>query len=216
MIALTSVTLAHGDAGRFSLTPPDLSVRAGEKIALIGPSGVGKSTMLSALAGLVRPQSGTLQVAGVDLSNASDRARRRLRAGQGLILQTPALVPYLDVRANALLPLRLRGDAVDAAVEARVTALLHRIGLGARADHLPAALSRGEQQRVAICRALLPRPALILADEPTAALDTAATAQVMDLIFEWMGTRGTLIMATHDPSLRDSFDRVLDLAEWGT
>ena len=206
--------LAYGDAHRFALAVPDLTVRAGEKIGLVGPSGVGKSTLLSALAGLVHPQAGTMMVAGIQLADASARARRQLRAQQGLILQNPALVPYLDVRENVLLPLRLRGDRIDATVEARVAELLDRIGLSDRADHRPSALSRGENQRVAICRALLPRPGLILADEPTAALDAASTQRAMDLIFEWMGTRGTLVMATHDSTLVDRFDRVLNLAEW--
>lgn len=215
MIALESVILAHGDIERFALAVPDLTVRAGEKIGLVGPSGAGKSTLLAALAGLIEPRSGVVRVAGVEVEQASSRARRALRARHGLILQSPALVPYLDVRENVLLPLRLRGDRVDAAVNSRVDDLLERIGLAPRADHRPHALSRGERQRVAICRALLPRPALILADEPTAALDAAATEIALDLIFEWMGTRGTLIMATHDPSVRDRFDRILDLAEWG-
>ncbi|MGK0358662.1 MAG: putative ABC transport system ATP-binding protein [Bradymonadia bacterium] len=214
MISTASIILAYGDIQRFALAVPDMTVRAGEKIGLMGPSGIGKSTLLSALAGLVAPFAGALQVAGIQLDGASTRARRQLRAQQGLILQNPALVPYLDVRENVLLPLRLRGDRIDAGIADRVTELLDRIGLGARADHRPAALSRGECQRVAICRALLPRPALILADEPTAALDVESTRVAMDLIFEWMGTRGTLVMASHDPSLRPRFDRTLDLTGW--
>lgn len=209
MIRALDLSLAHGDA--FTLQVPPLEARAGDKLAVVGPSGIGKSTFLAALAGLHRPAGGRLEVLGADLTALDAAAGRRHRAQIGLVLQAPTLLPYLDVRANLLLPLQLAGATIDAAVEARLRDLLERTGLSARANHRPAALSQGERQRAAICRALLPRPALILADEPTAGLQVDLARAMLELMFEWMGARGTLVMATHDVGLLPRFDRVIDL-----
>lgn len=191
---------------------PDLAVRAGDKIAIVGPSGIGKSTLLAALAGLPGSLNGAIEVMGADLRAPSTAVARRHRAQIGLVLQSPTLIPYLDLRQNLLLPLRLAGAAIDDGVHGRLAQLLERAALTARAGHRPAALSQGERQRAAICRALLPRPALILADEPTAGLQSTLARAMLDLMFEWMGARGTLVMATHDASLLPRFDRVVDLA----
>jgi putative ABC transport system ATP-binding protein len=176
----------------------DLSVRAGQFVAIVGPSGSGKSTLLNILGCLDRPTAGRYELDGTDVSTfdderASDFRNRRI----GFVFQSFHLLPRLSVLENVLLPRRfLREPAPD--IEGRAHALLERIGLGQRKDHRPEQLSGGQMQRVAIARALLMRPALLLADEPTGNLDSRSAADVLGMIDEVHAQGQTVILVTHD------------------
>jgi len=179
-------------------------------VALIGPSGSGKSTFVHLLAGLLQPASGELRVAGRSIGSASDAERRAWRRDEvGLVFQDLELLEYLSAEDNVLLAARLRGGRLTSAQRERAAALLERAGLGERRRAKPASLSGGERQRVAVCRALLGRPDLLLGDEPTGSLDPTTGRQVLDLLFDERAERGaSLLMITHDHSLLERFDRV--------
>ncbi|MGC4941223.1 ABC transporter ATP-binding protein [Kribbella sp. DT2] len=179
-------------------------------VAVMGPSGSGKSSLLHCAAGLDRPTSGSVTVAGTELSALDDRALTLLRRRQlGFVFQAFNLLPTLTVRQNVLLPLEFGRRRVSPAA---VDRLLDRLGLGERADHFPSELSGGQQQRVAIARAVLAEPAVIFADEPTGALDTSAAAEVLALLRE-AASRQTIVMVTHDPVAASSADRVVFFAD---
>ncbi len=184
----------HVDA----LAGVDLTVPAGQFVAIVGPSGSGKSTLLNILGCLDRPSAGRYELDGIDVSTfdderASDFRNRRI----GFVFQSFHLLPRLSVLENVLLPRRfLREPAPD--IEIRAHALLERIGLGQRKDHRPEQLSGGQMQRVAIARALLMRPALLLADEPTGNLDSRSAGEVLGMIDEVHGQGQTVILVTHD------------------
>lgn len=185
-------------------------VHAGEFVAIVGPSGSGKTTLLSVLAALLAPTSGEVFVDGHELSTMNERERVSLRRSRiGFTFQSNNLIPYLTAQENVELMLRLNGIQGDTG-NGRPEALLARLGLGERVHNLPAQLSGGEQQRVAIARALIHAPALVLADEPTAALDTQRAFQVVEtfanLIHE---DNRTGIMVTHDLRMCKYVDRVL-------
>ena len=214
LIAARNVSLSLG-------TPParveilrgiDLNVTAGESVALLGPSGSGKSSLMAILAGLERPTGGTVEVAGLDFTALDEDALAVARRGRiGIVLQAFHLLPTMTARENVAVPLELAGER-DAF--ARAADELAAVGLVHRLDHYPAQLSGGEQQRVAIARALAPRPALIFADEPTGNLDTATGATIMDLLFQRHdANRTTLFVITHDPALAARCARVIDLAD---
>lgn len=181
----------------------DLTVRAGESVAIVGASGSGKSTLLGLLAGLDSATEGTVRLFGQDLGGLDEDARAALRNGAvGFVFQSFQLMPHLTALENVMLPLELQGGvgAREAAQRARV--LLEEVGLGARTGHYPKLLSGGEQQRVALARAFVTRPALLFADEPTGSLDAATGHAVIDLMFELNRTHGaTLVLVTHDPAL---------------
>ena len=193
-----------------------MTVARGEYVALVGPSGVGKSTLLNLIAGLERPDSGTLVVDGVDFSTCDDEALTALRRTRmGFVFQAFHVLPYLSVAANVALPLALQ-HRHGAEADARVAAMLESVGLGGRGDARPAELSGGELQRVAIARALVHRPAIVLADEPTGNLDPAAARQVIALLRDAVKREGaTGIIATHSRVAAASADRVLRLAADG-
>jgi ABC-type lipoprotein export system ATPase subunit len=214
LIRLQAVRLHHGDQVRFALDIPAWTVRAGEKVALVGASGAGKSTLLTLLAGRQSAQAGEIHVLDTPLHSASTAARRAMRGQLGWVHQRPVLLPYLDVLANVLLPLRLAGRPIDDATLMRAQNLLAELGLGGHLHHAPTALSEGEIQRAATARALLPRPALLLMDEPTAGLDTALREVLLKVVFEWLGTRGALVMATHDRQALSHFETVVDVGDW--
>ena len=189
----------------------DLDVDAGELVALLGPSGSGKSTLLNVVAGIDTPDSGTVEVAGRELSRLTERERTLLRRRDiGFVFQFFNLVPTLPVLENVLLPLELTGKA-DRGV---ARALLERVGLAARGSAFPEELSGGEQQRVAIARALAHGPRLVLADEPTGNLDTATGAGVLDLLTELVRERGTaMLVATHSAEVMARANRVVSLRD---
>ncbi len=191
-----------------------LEVQMGELLALVGPSGSGKTTLLAMLAGLLTPTSGGIVIADRDLTKMNERQRTRFRRDSiGFTFQSNNLVPFLTVRENVELMLRLGGRA-DRAGQARAVDLLTRLGLGEQLNKLPTQLSGGQQQRVAIARALIHNPTVVLADEPTASLDTERAFQVVatfaDLIHE-EGRAG--IMVTHDLRMCRHVDRIIHMAD---
>ncbi|MGZ5862687.1 MAG: ABC transporter ATP-binding protein [Methyloceanibacter sp.] len=190
----------------------DLSVARGESIAVVGRSGSGKSTLLMIIAGLERATRGLVEVGGADLGRLDEDGLARLRAANiGIVFQSFHLVPTMTALENVALPLEFldRDDAFE-----RARAALADVGVSHRGTHFPGQLSGGEQQRVALARALGPRPALILADEPTGNLDLTTGAQVMDLLFELKErTSATLLLITHDRSLTKRCDRIISLAD---
>jgi putative ABC transport system ATP-binding protein len=190
----------------------DLRVSAGESVALLGPSGSGKSSLMAVLAGLERPSGGTVAVAGLDFTALDEDALAVARRGRiGIVLQAFHLLPTMTALENVAVPLELAGER-DAF--ARAEAELAAAGLAHRIGHYPAQLSGGEQQRVAIARALVGRPALLFADEPTGNLDTATGAAIMDLLFErHVAGATTLFVITHDPALAARCGRVVTLAD---
>jgi len=190
----------------------DLDVMPGEVVALLGPSGSGKSSLMAVLTGLERASGGSLNVAGADFAGMDEDGLAQARRGRiGIVLQAFHLLPTMTAIENVATPMELAG--MDGARE-RAKAELEAVGLGHRLDHYPAQLSGGEQQRVAIARATAPRPALIFADEPTGNLDGATGHAIVDLLFAQAATTGaTLLIITHDPELAERCGRVITLAD---
>jgi putative ABC transport system ATP-binding protein len=209
-IALSGVNLSlgRGAARVHILKDIDLHIGTGEAIGLVGPSGSGKSTLLMVMAGLERPDSGSVVVAGTDLNRLDEDALARFRGRQvGIVFQAFHLIPTMTALENVAVPLELAGD--DEAY-ARAERDLVAVGLGERLGHYPAELSGGEQQRVALARALAPNPAILVADEPTGNLDEATGREIIDLMFAGHTQRGTtLVLVTHDPALAARCDRVV-------
>jgi putative ABC transport system ATP-binding protein len=206
------LTLGESEAAVEILRGIDLTVASGETLALLGPSGSGKSSLMAVLAGLERASGGSLQVAGADFSALSEDQLARARRGRiGIVLQAFHLLPTMTAQENVATPMELAGesDAWD-----RAAAELAAVGLGHRLTHYPAQLSGGEQQRVAIARAIAPRPALVFADEPTGNLDAATGASIIDLLFARRAETGaTLVIITHDEALAARCERVVTLAD---
>ena len=214
VISARGVTLTLGAAAAPTtiLRGIDLDVARGSSVALLGPSGSGKSSLMAVLSGLERASAGRVEVAGLDFGALDEDALARARRGRiGIVLQAFHLLPTMTARENVAVPMELAGIA-DAF--ARADAELEAVGLGHRLGHYPAQLSGGEQQRVAIARALGPRPALVFADEPTGNLDHATGVAVMDLLFERQAAAGvTLVVITHDAGLAARCDRIIELAD---
>ncbi len=209
--ALT-LTLGTGDSAVEILRGIDLTVPHGQTLALLGPSGSGKSSLMAVLSGLERASGGALRVAGADFAALDEDALATARRGRiGIVLQAFHLLPTMTALENVATPLELAGMAD---VAARAEAELVAVGLGHRLHHYPAQLSGGEQQRVAIARALAPRPALVFADEPTGNLDHATGDTIIDLLFARRAEAGaTLVIITHDPELAKRCARVITLAD---
>ncbi|MEV7325645.1 ABC transporter ATP-binding protein [Streptomyces sp. NPDC093970] len=190
----------------------DTRLYAGTLTAVVGPSGSGKSTFLQCAAGLDRPTSGTVRLAGQVISAMRERELTRLRRRRiGFVFQSFNLLPALTVQENVLLPLRLDGKRRDAEPARRVLA---RVGLDGREDSRPGELSGGQQQRVAIARALVTEPDIVFADEPTGALDQETAGGVLDLLREAASGHGaTVVVVTHDPAVAARADRVLHLSQ---
>ncbi|GIG61531.1 ABC transporter ATP-binding protein [Longispora fulva] len=205
-------TYGSGDNAVTALDGVTLAFPTGTFTAVMGPSGSGKSTLLHCAAGLDRPTDGTVVVAGTDLGPLSEHALTLLRRdGVGFVFQSFNLVSALTAEQNVALPLRLAGRRPD---RARVLAGLAEVGLADRAGHRPSELSGGQQQRVAIARALVTRPAVLFADEPTGALDTVTSHEVLALLRGTVDRHGqTVIMVTHDPAAAGYADRVVFLAD---
>ena len=201
------------DAGTVNiLRGVTLEIAAGEITAVVGPSGAGKSSLMMVAGGLERATSGRVEVVGQDLGPLDEDARARLRRDHiGIVFQGFHLIPTMTALENVALPLEFAGrtDAFEAAQSA-----LERVGLGPRLTHYPAQLSGGEQQRVAVARAFVGQPELLLADEPTGNLDGVTGKQVMDLLFDMARAQAaTLILITHDMALAARCDRLLRLAD---
>jgi putative ABC transport system ATP-binding protein len=207
-----TLTLGKGDARVEILRGIDLSVAAGETIALLGASGSGKSSLMAVLAGLERATSGSIEIAGADFGALDEDGLALARRGRiGIILQAFHLLPTMTALENVAVPLELAGNAN---AFARAKEELALVGLANRAGHYPVQLSGGEQQRVAIARALAPSPAIIFADEPTGNLDAATGDTVMELLFERQAQSGaTLFIITHDQALAARCNRVVEMKD---
>jgi putative ABC transport system ATP-binding protein len=191
-----------------------LTVNDGEFVALVGPSGSGKTTMLAMLAGLLRPTDGSIRIAGKELGTMSERRRTAFRGSNiGFSFQSNNLVPYLNAQENVELMLRLNGK-LDRKSRQRAVDLLTRLGLGERLNNYPGQLSGGQQQRVAIARALIHEPSVVLADEPTASLDTERANQVVSTFAELIHEQNRAgIMVTHDLRMCRYVDRVVRMQD---
>jgi putative ABC transport system ATP-binding protein len=209
-LAGVNLSLGQGAARVHILKDIDLHIGNGEAIGLVGPSGSGKSTLLMVMAGLEQADSGTVEVAGMNLGEFNEDALARFRGRQvGIVFQSFHLIPTMTALENVAVPLELAG-AADAQLRARDE--LSAVGLGDRFDHYPAQLSGGEQQRVAVARALAPNPAILVADEPTGNLDEETGQQIIELLFAGHAKRKTtLVLVTHDPALAARCDRVVRL-----
>lgn len=192
------------------LSDVNLSIKAGEVVALVGASGAGKTTLLALLAGLDKPSQGKVWLSGEELTALDEDGRAKLRGRRvGFVFQSFHLVPSLTALENVMLPLELMGDK-DAPQRAREA--LDSVGLGPRVRHYPRQLSGGEKQRVAIARAFIGSPEILFADEPTGNLDTASGERVIDLLFELnQRSKTTLVLVTHDRSLAARCDRILEM-----
>jgi putative ABC transport system ATP-binding protein len=206
------LSLGEGTAAVEILRGIDLVVPRGQVLALLGPSGSGKSSLMAVLTGLERATSGALHVAGADFATMSEDQLALARRGRiGIVLQAFHLLPTMTAQENVATPLELAGEA-DAWT--RAAAELEAVGLGHRLTHYPAQLSGGEQQRVAIARAIAPRPPLIFADEPTGNLDGSTGSSIVDTLFARRAETGaTLVIITHDKQLAAMCDRVVTLAD---
>ncbi|MBM0170226.1 ATP-binding cassette domain-containing protein [Altererythrobacter sp. C41] len=213
-ISARNLTLTLGQTGApvDILRGVDLDVAQGEILALLGPSGSGKSSLMAVLSGLERASGGSLTVAGQDFAAMDEDALALARRGHiGIVLQAFHLLPTMTALENVATPMELAGDSD---VQARARAELEAVGLGHRLDHFPTQLSGGEQQRVAIARATAPRPSLIFADEPTGNLDVATGHGIIDLLFARRAETGaTLLVITHDPELAERCDRVVTIED---
>jgi len=211
-VAVEGLRFAYRDG--FVLEHAGFAVSRGTRVAIVGPSGAGKTTLLHLLAGILLPDAGRVVVDGADWRDLSDAARRRHRISRlGLVFQEFELLDHLTVRENVLLPYFVNGAlALDAAVEVRLEALAAAAGIARHLTRRPRVLSQGERQRVALCRALVTRPAILLADEPTGNLDARTARAVVEMLVAEVDGRGaTLLTVTHDPALLPSFDRVIEL-----
>jgi putative ABC transport system ATP-binding protein len=202
-----------GGAAVHALEGVSVEVASGSFVAIVGPSGSGKSTLLNLLGALDRPSTGRVIVADVDLGRLDDDARTRFRRERlGFVFQFFNLLPTLSAIENAMLPARLAGRP-RRETEARAKELLERVGLGSRLHHLPDQLSGGEMQRVAVARALLMDPPVVLADEPTGNLDTKSGEVVLELLRGAVDDRRTVVLVTHDPRIAARADRVLKIVD---
>ena len=214
ILALQDVRLTlAGNAGPVEvLRGISLRVDRGETVGLVGPSGSGKSSLLMVMGGLEQATGGMVQALGQDLGAMNEDALARFRRGRmGVVFQSFHLIPTMTALENVAVPMELAGarDAFDRAADE-----LRAVGLGHRLDHYPAQMSGGEQQRVALARAAAPRPAILLADEPTGNLDATNGAAIMDMLFDLRDRHGaTLVLVTHAPELAARCDRVVRLVD---
>jgi putative ABC transport system ATP-binding protein len=216
MINIQSLKFSY-PTGDFRLDIPELSVARGEKVAFVGPSGSGKTTLLNLVAGILIPNNGNIKVEDDNVSTLNDTARRNYRITNiGFVFQDFGLLDYLDVRDNILHPFRIT-DALELNFEVRQRAamLAGQMGIADKLERHPHDLSHGERQRVAICRALLPGPKLILADEATGNLDPKNKTHILELLFQSVEEhRATLLAVTHDHELLPFFDRVVNFSDF--
>jgi putative ABC transport system ATP-binding protein len=212
LIELHHVSRSYG--AFTALTDVDLSLPAGEFIAVVGKSGSGKSTLLNLVAGIDRPSSGTVTVAGTAVHAMTEDQLAAWRGRSvGVVFQFFQLLPTLSVLENVMLPMDFRGERSAADAEARARALLLQVGIADQADKLPSTLSGGQQQRAAIARALANDPKLIVADEPTGNLDSRTAAEVLALLAAQARAGKTVLMVTHEREVGELVDRVITIAD---
>ncbi|MDX1489357.1 MAG: ABC transporter ATP-binding protein [Acidiferrobacterales bacterium] len=217
MLRVVDISKSFGGANRRAvLDAVNLEISAGEYIAVMGESGIGKSTMLNIIAGLEAPDAGQVMFDGVNLGQLPENTLTRLRREQmGFVFQAFYVLPYLSVAQNVELPLALlRTDAASS--RARINEMLHAVGLGSRGDSMPRELSGGELQRVAIARALVHRPKVVLADEPTGNLDPDTAGQILSLLKTQIKENGAAgILVTHSPDAARTADKTYKLTSAG-
>jgi putative ABC transport system ATP-binding protein len=214
VVSASEVTRRYGEgeAAVEALRGVSLQVKPGELVAVMGPSGSGKSTLMHLLAALDTPTSGTVTIAGQDVGSLSDSEVTKLRREHiGFVFQFFNLLPMLDAEENVVLPLSIAGEKPD---KAWLEELLEKTGLAKRRAHRPSELSGGEQQRVAISRALITKPTILFADEPTGNLDSKTGGEILDLIRDSVDTYGqTIVMVTHEPRAAAIADRILFIGD---
>jgi len=201
----------------FQLSIPDLKVKVGEKVAVIGSSGSGKTTLLNIFSGIIKVERGTVEVNGHSIKELSDADLRNLRSQQiGFIFQDFKLIEYLRVWDNIMLPFRINANLkLNDEKLVNANAIANDTGIKSKLRNYPSKLSHGERQRVAICRALVNDPKLLLADEPTGNLDPQYKHQIIDMLLSYVDrNESTLIMVTHDYELLKKFDRVIDFKQF--
>jgi len=216
MISISDLRFRYSQGG-FALHVPELEVESGERVAIIGPSGSGKTTLLNLIAGICSPQSGSVITNQVDISGLADGARRDFRIRNiGLVFQEFELLEYLNVVDNILLAYRINASLeLSKEVRQRAVELAEMMGIGDKASRNVRQLSQGEKQRVAVCRALLAEPPLLLADEPTGNLDPTNKDRVLDILVEYAESKGsTLVTVTHDHDLLSRFQRIIDFKQF--
>ena len=216
MIELQELHFAYADGG-FGLQIEHLSIAEAQRVCWFGPSGSGKTTLLHLVAGIFPPQSGCVKTCGVDLTALQDAARRDFRiANVGLVFQDFALLDYLNVLDNILLPYRISGALrLDSSVRSRAQQLATAVGLGDMLFRRPTQLSQGERQRIAVCRAIIANPKLLLADEPTANLDPANATLVLDALEGYATEHGaTLVVVSHDRDVLARFGSTTDVSSF--
>jgi putative ABC transport system ATP-binding protein len=217
MIEVSDLEFRYGE-GEFRLRVPQLRVERGVTAACIGPSGSGKTTLLNLIAGILMPKQGRVVTDEVEVTQLSDEDRRSFRITNiGLVFQEFELLEYLSVLDNILLPYRINPALqLGASVRERAANLAEEMGIGDKLERHPGKLSQGERQRVAVCRAVLPKPVLLLTDEPTGNLDPANKGRVLDIILDYAKSTGaTLLTVTHDHDLLRKFDQVIDIKDFG-
>lgn len=214
VVSLSDVTKIYGrgDTRVRALKGIDLAINKGEFTSIMGPSGSGKSTMLHVIAGLDNPTKGVVTVDGIDITHLKDKELTELRRSRiGFIFQSFNLVPTLNVEDNILLPMQLSNQKIDKEWMSRVVQVL---GLSDRLKHRPSELSGGQQQRVAVARALVARPAIIVADEPTGNLDSKTSDEVLSILRQAVDEFGqSVIMVTHNPAVASVSDRVIVVSD---
>jgi putative ABC transport system ATP-binding protein len=199
----------------FQLAIEQLEISAGEKLAIIGPSGSGKTTLLNLISGIELPERGKVKIGEVELTQLSDAKRRSFRIKTfGQVFQQFELIEYLSVLDNILLPFAINSSlTLTPAIRSQAILQAESFGLGDKLKRKPGKLSQGEQQRVAVCRALINRPPILLADEPTGNLDPANKHRILEILFQQATQQNqTLIMVTHDLNIVEGFDRTIDFA----
>ena len=215
MIEMPNIRFNYRNNG-FQLNLPELSIQPAEKVALIGPSGTGKTTLLNLLAGILVPTSGAIEIDGLDIAGLPTEDRQDFRAFKmGLIFQEFGLLEYLTVLENICLPYRISPVLeLDAGVPERAFKIAEAIGLGEKLHRYPKHLSQGERQRIEVCRAMITQPAMILGDEPTGNLDPGNRDHVAKMLFDYSAKSGApLLVVTHDYELVEQFDRRIDMKE---
>ena len=216
MISIHDLQFHYPDS-EFRLVVPEFSVPSGERVAIVGPSGSGKTTLLNLLAGILTPSQGKVRVGEVNVSDLGDAGRRDFRISKiGFVFQDFELLDYLSILDNILHPYRITGALkLTGEVRQRADHLAEQMGIAGHLKKHPGELSQGEKQRAAICRALLPNPSLILADEATGNLDPTNKSRILDLLFESTAAHdATLVAVTHDHELLPRFDRVVDFNDF--